>query len=301
VPDDAAVYQLDEERALIVSTDFFTPIVDDGYDYGAIAAANALSDVYAMGGRPLLALNIAALPDDLPLDLIAEIMRGSAETVRQANAVIAGGHTIKDKEPKVGLAVIGEAHPAHVMTKAGAQPGDLLMLTKPLGTGVVTTAWKNDKATEEHLAEAVGWMKRLNRDAAEAGLAADAKAATDITGFGLVGHAVEMARASKVSLRFTFEALPLLEGARLYGEDMGIYPGGSSENRKAFVKETRIEAKLTYEQEMLLFDAQTSGGLLLAIPPGAREAFTAAMTERSAAWWQVGEAAPPEEALIVVK
>ncbi len=210
-PDDAAVYRLDDARALIITTDFFTPIVDDPYQYGAIAAANALSDVYAMGGQPLVALNIAALPPDLPPDMMAQIILGMAEKVREAGAVIAGGHTIQDKEPKVGLAVIGLGHPDHLLTKAGARPGDVLILTKPLGTGCITTAAKNDKADAAHVAEAIRWMVQLNRDGAEVAVELGVRAATDITGFGFMGHATEMAEASGVTLRLQWNGIPLID------------------------------------------------------------------------------------------
>ncbi len=190
--DDAAVYRLSDDQALVATVDFFTPIVDDPYAYGAIAAANSLSDVYAMGGRPIFALNIAAFPADLPEDVMAAILRGGAEKVREAGVPIAGGHTIQDKEPKYGLVVLGLVDPRRVLTKGGAQPGDVLVLTKPLGAGVITTALKRDLATEEQVAVATASMLRLNRAASEAALAAGVRAATDVTGFGLLGHAREM-------------------------------------------------------------------------------------------------------------
>jgi selenide,water dikinase len=298
-PDDAAVYRLDDERALIVTTDFFTPIVDDAYEYGAIAAANALSDVYAMGGRPLLALNIAAFPANLPPDLLGEVLRGAAEKVREAGAVIAGGHTIQDKEPKVGLAVVGLAHPDKLLTKAGAQPGDALILTKPLGTGTITTAAKNDKAEAAHLAEAVGWMSRLNRAASEAALAAGARAATDITGFGFLGHASEVSEASQVTLRVSFDAVPFISGVEGYAEAW-IFPGGSAANKQAFEKHVRFEDSVKDSEQMLLFDAQTSGGLLVCVPPDQVEAFDAVMAASGAPWWQVGEVLPRGEQGILV-
>ena len=288
VPDDAAVYRLDDERALILTTDFFTPIVDDAYDYGAIAAANALSDVYAMGGTPLIALNIAALPPDLPADITAQIILGMAETVKEAGAVIAGGHTIQDKEPKVGLAVVGLAHPDRIFTKANARPGDVLVLTKPLGTGCITTAAKNDKAQPEHVAEAVAWMIRLNRAAAEAAALAGSRAATDITGFGFLGHASEIADSSGVTLHIDFENVPLMDGAKGYAAQW-IFPGGSTNNRLAYEAGVQFADTITEEQRMLLFDAQTSGGLLIALAPDQVETFAAAMTERDAPWWPVGE------------
>ena len=299
MPDDAAVYRLDDERALVVTTDFFTPIVDDAYRYGAIAAANALSDVYAMGAQPLLALNIAAFPPDLPPALLSEILRGAAEKVREAGAVIAGGHTIQDKEPKFGLAVVGLAHPDALMTKAGARPGDVLILTKPLGTGTITTAWKNDRADEAHLAEAIEWMSRLNRAAAGAALQAGAKAATDITGFGFLGHASEMADLSGVTLQVTLGRVPFLEGARVYAGQW-IFPGGSSANRLAYGPLVHFEKGISEEEQMLLFDAQTSGGLLVAVPADQVETFGQEMDRRGASWWQIGEVVERGEASVLV-
>jgi len=279
-PDDAAVYRLDEARALIVTTDFFTPIVDDPYQYGAIAAANALSDVYAMGGRPLLALNIAALPPTLPPEMIAQIMVGLAEKVREAGAVIAGGHTIQDKEPKVGLAVVGLASPDRLLTKGGARPGDWLILTKPLGTGCITTAAKSDQARPDDLVEAAAWMMRLNRDAAEVAEGVGACAATDITGFGLLGHATELAEASGVTLHLDAAQMPLLPGAEQYATSW-IFPGGSAANREAYQRGVRVVGDLPEHRLMLLFDAQTSGG-------------------RQAPWWDVGQVGPREDVPLVV-
>ena len=181
-PDDAAVWQLEEQRALVVTTDFFTPVVDDPYDYGAIAAANALSDVYAMGGSPFLALNIAAIPPLLPVEITAAILRGGADKVKEAGVVLAGGHSIQDQEPKYGLVVLGFVHPQQVITKRSARAGDVLLLSKPLGFGVVTTALKRDQVDPFHLAETVSWMKRLNKDASELALAAGVRSGTDITG-----------------------------------------------------------------------------------------------------------------------
>lgn len=298
-PDDAAVYRLSDDQAVIFTTDFFTPIVDDPYQYGAIAAANALSDVYAMGGRPLLALNIAALPPDLPVGMMMAIMRGLADTVRTAGAVIAGGHTIQDKEPKVGLAVMGLTHPDRLLTKAGAHPGDVLVLTKPLGTGCITTAAKNDKAEAAHVEEAIGWMMRLNRAAAEAACAVGAHGATDITGFGFLGHAVEMADLSGATLHVRFGGIPLMSGARRYA-DLWTFPGGSASNKNAFEGAVRFAPDLTAEEQMLLFDAQTSGGLLIAIPAGQVEAFGAEMAARGEPWWEIGAVGVREDVSIVV-
>jgi len=298
-PDDAAVLRLDDERALIATTDFFTPVVDDAYQYGAIAAANALSDVYAMGGQPLLALNIAAFPTSLPVSILTEILRGSAEKVREAGAVVAGGHTIQDKEPKVGLAVIGMAHPARLLTKAGAQPGDILFLTKPLGTGTITTALKRDLARPEHLLEAVGWMTRLNRAASEAAVEVGAHSATDITGFGLLGHASEMADLSNVTLRFSMSTIPLMSGARDYAGQW-IFPGGAANNKQAYESLVRFEGAIPQEDQMLLFDPQTSGGLLIAVPASQREMFAQEMARRDAPCWQIGRVTARSDIAIIV-
>ncbi len=287
LPDDAAVLRLDDERALIFTTDFFTPIVDDPYSYGAIVAANALSDVYAMGGRPVLALNIAAFPDNLPISLLSEILRGSAEKVREAGAVIGGGHTIKDKEPKVGLAVIGLAQPDQLFTKKGAQPGDVLILTKPLGTGTIATAGKNGQAQQAHLDEAIRWMSVLNRDASLAALAAGVHAVTDITGYGLLGHASEMSKAGRVTFRLNANQIPWMSGVDEYAAQW-IFPSGSEDNRRTYAPGVRFDEGITDEKQMLLFDAQTSGGLLIALPPSGLETFCAAMTKTGSSWWNIG-------------
>src|SRR5215211_4981299 len=232
-PDDAAVWRLDEERALIVSTDFFTPVVDDAYDYGAIAAANSLSDVYAMGGKPFLALNVAALPEDLPDEISSQIIRGGAEKAREAGVVIAGGHTVKDLEPKYGLVAIGFVDPRKMLSKSGLKIGDVLVLTKPLGFGVTTTALKQEKADELDIIEAVDWMKRLNKTACQLAIEFNLRGGTDITGYSLLGHAVEMAVASGVALRFDFAKIPFTSGAHKYAE-MGNFPGGAFDNKKHF-------------------------------------------------------------------
>lgn len=299
VPDDAAAYRLDAERALIFTTDFFTPVVDDPYAYGAIAAANALSDVYAMGGTPILALNIVAFPPDLPTHILSEVLRGGAEKVREAGAVLAGGHTIQDKEPKYGLAVVGLAHPDRLMTKAGARAGDVLILTKPLGTGVITTATKRDQVDLAHLDEATRWMSTLNRAAAEAGIASGAHGMTDITGFGLIGHASEMAIASNVTIHIDFASVPFMNGAREYA-DQWIFPGGSSNNKAAFEELVAFGEGLRDEDKMLLFDAQTSGGLLIALPESQLDQFASEMEKRSTDWWRIGDFAEPQSARIVV-
>jgi selenide,water dikinase len=263
-PDDAAVWKLDDDRVLIVSTDFFTPVVDDAYDYGAISAANSLSDIYAMGGTPFLALNIAALPPSLPPLVSREIMRGGAEKAKEAGVVIAGGHTIQDEEPKYGLICLGFAHPDLLMTKSAAKPGDALIITKPLGFGVTTTALKNQKAAPEHIHEAVVWMKRLNRKAGELAQSFGVKAATDITGFSLLGHAWEMAQQSGVGMNIYSEMIPFISSAREYA-NQGNFPGGAYDNKLYFSKHIKVPKSMTEEELMLLFDPQTSGGLLISI------------------------------------
>lgn len=292
-PDDAAVWRLDDDRALVVTTDFFTPVVDDPYDYGAIAAANALSDVYAMGGSPFLALNVAALPPDLPAELLADILRGGAEIARQAGVVIAGGHTIQDKEPKYGLIVLGFAEPARMITKSGARPGDQLVITKPLGFGTTTTALKRGLADPEDVQEAVDWMKRLNKTAAELAVKNNLRGGTDITGFSLLGHAWEMAEASGVGMRFYFDRIPFISGAKGYAREW-IFPGGSSDNRLFFGEHIQFPAQFDEAWQMLLFDAQTSGGLLLAVPQVKLDSFLQQAAALEQPVWVIGEATAGE-------
>lgn len=287
-PYDAAVWKLDEEHALVITTDFFTPVVDDPYDYGAIAAANALSDVYAMGGRPFLALNIAALPPDLPAEISAEILRGGAEKAREAEVVVAGGHTVQDKEPKYGLVVVGMADPKRLFTKKGARVGDALMITKPLGFGVVTTALKSALADPADVAEAVNWMKRLNRKACELAQEVGVRGATDITGFSLLGHGLEMANASQVGLELHLSQIPFLEGARKYAEEW-IFPGGASDNRHFFQDRVSFAAQISEMEQMMLFDAQTSGGLLLAVPSEQVERILERGAQAGQPLWQIGK------------
>ena len=263
-PDDSAVYRIDDERALISTVDFFPPVVDDPYDFGAIAAANALSDIYAMGGQPLMAINLVAYPDGLDMRILSEILRGGAEKALEAGIVIAGGHTVTDKEPKYGLAVTGMIHPDKILTKGGAQPGDRLVLTKPLGTGVITTALKNQQADEAHVATAVASMSRLNRDAARLAQEIGVHAMTDITGYSLVGHGYEMAEASDVDLVIDYDALKWLPGAKAYAQQE-IFPGGTFRNKDYFSQWVRSDKKLGEATENLLFDPQTSGGLLMAV------------------------------------
>jgi selenide,water dikinase len=278
---------LDEGRALVVTTDFFTPVVDDAYDYGSIAAANSLSDVYAMGGQPFLALNVAALPDDLPAEISSEIIRGGAEKAHEAGVVIAGGHTVKDKEPKYGLVVIGFVDPRRMLSKGGLKVGDALVLTKPLGFGVTTTALKREQAEEQDLLEAVTWMKRLNRTASQLANEFELRAGTDITGYSLLGHGLEMATASKVALRLEFNKIPFISGARKYAE-MGCFAGGAFDNKAYFESQVQFSNSIDEENQMLLFDPQTSGGLLLGLPQEKLDAFLTRAKELDQNAWVVG-------------
>ena len=286
-PDDAAVWRLDDERAIVVTTDFFTPVVDDAYDYGAIAAANSLSDVYAMGGKPFLALNVAALPDNLPAEISNEIIRGGAEKAREAGVVIAGGHTVKDKEPKYGLVVIGFVDPRKMLSKGGLKVGDTLVLTKPLGFGVTTTALKQEKADEQDVLEAVNWMKQLNKTASQLANEFGLRGGTDITGYSLLGHGMEMAEASGVSLKFDFANIPFISGARKYAEQ-GIFPGGAFDNKKHFESKVKFADSMDEPSQMLLFDPQTSGGLLLGISHEKLESFITRAHEVDQAVWVIG-------------
>lgn len=309
-PDDAAVYRLDHERALIKTTDFFTPIVDDPWTYGAIAAANAMSDVYAMGGEVIFCLNIAGFPEDLDGAIIAQILAGGAAKVREAGAAIAGGHTVTNPEPFYGLSVTGLIHPDKVMRKGGAQPGDRLFLTKPLGTGVVTTAAKLTGGGEtrphrlarraqgkpdldpRHLDAAIISMSKLNRAAAAAARAAEVHGATDITGFGLLGHGSEMARAvhetAGACFRIRAADVPVLPGVWEYIE-AGYVTRGSKRNPEHFGAHVQFATQVTAAQRTLLWEAETSGGLLVAVPINNVGAFCNHCEQQSQSCWEIGE------------
>lgn len=264
--DDAGVYKLSDELALIQTVDFFTPIVDDPFDFGQIAAANAMSDVYAMGGRPITALNMVCFPvKTLELGILEQILMGGAEKVAEAGALLVGGHTVDDPEPKYGLAVTGVVDPARLITNAGAGPGDDLVLTKPLGTGIITTALKTGLAGEKEVKEAVRTMKELNRPAAEAMQEVGAKGATDITGFGLLGHACQFAKASGVSLHIDSSRIPLLPKVIEFAEQ-GAVPGGAMNNMRHFAPAVSFGPGVPPPIRTILFDPQTSGGLLISIP-----------------------------------
>jgi selenide,water dikinase len=284
--DDAAVYRVNDQQAIISTADFFPPVVDDPYAFGAIAAANALSDVYAMGGQVLMAINLAAWPDDLDYAMLSEIFQGAADIVAQAGAVIAGGHTVTDKEPKFGLAVTGMVHPDHILTKGGAQPGDILVLGKPLGTGLITTAHKHEQVDESDLAAAIASMMRLNRGASQALQRTGVHAVTDITGFGLLGHAWEMASQSLAGMRFEYDALPLLPHARHYAET-GHITGGAYRNAAYLLPHVRCNERLNEVDREILWDPQTSGGLFAAIEATLWPELAALAPE--VLFWRIGE------------
>jgi len=289
-PDDALVWRLDDERALVHTADFFPPVVDDPYTFGAIAAANALSDVYAMGATPLFAINLASFPDDLDPEILAEILRGGGEKVREAGAVIAGGHTTTDREPKYGLAVTGIVHPDRVLSKSGARPGDILLLTKPLGTGIITTAGKRERASDEEMAAAVASMTRLSAASSKLFVEAHPRvhALTDVTGFSLVGHGHEMAHLSGVALRFRLDALPVLPGVRAHAE-AGAVTGGGRRNEEYYAPFVERPRDLPSWQSALLHDPQTSGPLLAAVAPEGADPLLAAFRAAGETAWVVGE------------
>mgnify|MGYP005840127851 CR=1 FL=1 len=289
--DDAGVIRVREDLALIQTLDFFTPIVDDPRLFGRIAAANALSDVYAMGGVPLTAMNIVCFPRrSLSLDVLREVLLGGHEIVREAGALLVGGHSVEDPELKYGLSVTGAVHPERVVTNAGARPGDCLILTKPLGTGVLATAIKGGLAPPETEAEAVRWMTALNKDAAEAMQETGVHACTDITGFGLLGHALEMARASRVMVEIRASRVPLIPGVRDLAS-MGLLPAGSFANRRFCERAVAVTEGIDPLLVDLLADAQTSGGLLISVPAARCEALHAALQRRGVPHHEIGKVA----------
>lgn len=263
--DDAAVYKLDDEKAIIQTLDFFTPIVDDPRDFGRIAAANSLSDVYAMGGEPTIALNIVGFPNCLPIEVLGEILAGGAEKVQEAGALLVGGHTIEDDEPKYGLSVTGLVHPDKVLSNANAKVGDVLILTKPIGIGVMNTAIKGEMASKEEIEEAVQVMAYLNKDAADGMKQVHVNTCTDITGFGLVGHLYEVAKASGVTIEVFSSDVPILKGAREHAE-MGLLPAGMYKNLAYVQDYVKVAEGIEEVMIDLLHDPQTSGGLLISLP-----------------------------------
>jgi selenide,water dikinase len=293
--DDAAVYRLSPDLAIVETVDFFPPVVDDAYTWGAISAANAMSDVYAMGGEVMFALAVAGFPRDFPKSLIAEVFRGGAEKVAEAGGVIAGGHTVVDAEPKYGLCVTGRVHPDRVLIKGGLRPGDRVFLSKPLGVGVVTTAGKNGVASADALAAAVASMLRLNRVAAQVASRVGVSGATDITGFGFAGHASEMIEASAAGLAISASRLPLLPQA-LELAVAGQWSGGMKRNRRyveaLFGSRLEISADVPPALASLLFESETSGGLLFSVAPDRAPAVLPAFAEHGEQCWEIGEVLP---------
>ncbi len=289
IADDAAVYAVAPDSAIVQTVDFFPPIVDDAYAAGQIGAANAMSDVYAMGGEVLFALNIAAWPEEVSTEALEELFAGAVDKVREAGGVVAGGHTIIDREPKFGQCVTGRVDPRVMLLKRNLRAGDEIWLTKPIGTGILTTAHKRQSVTPEDLASAIASMVTLNRGAAQAAVAAGLHAGTDVTGYGLAGHAHEMAERSGVQVRIDASAVPLLPGAHGHAE-AGIDFGGLQRNREHFVDKRLVRLEgLDDATTLLVIDPQTSGGLLLGVPPAHRAAFERECASRDVRAWRIGE------------
>src|SRR5688572_8683616 len=287
-PDDAAAYRVSDDLAIIGTLDFFPPLVDDPRTFGEIAAANALSDVFAMGGRVLFALSIAAFPEELPRDVLAAIFEGASSKVREGGGTLAGGHTIRDPEPKYGLAVIGAAHPDMLLRKGGAKVGDILVLTKRLGTGVLVSGARQGRTSEANLATAIEQMRTLNRAASEVLVGLGIRAATDVTGFGLLGHGFEMARASGTRFAFDAASLPALPGARELAA-AGVETGGAAHNRRFVAPALEVAKEVGPAFVMLAHDPQTSGGLLAAVPADRRETVDAALADAGVERWWIGQ------------
>lgn len=299
--DDAGVYLLNERQALVQTIDFFPPIVDDPFTFGQIAAANALSDVFAMGGQPLTVLNMIGFPvGKMPPSIFIDILHGSGEKVEEAGAVVVGGHSIKDQELKFGLAVTGLVNPEQMVTNAGAHPGNVLILTKPLGTGIITTGIKRGKVSLELTELVTRQMATLNKVPSELMVLHRCHAATDITGYGLLGHAYEMAAASEVTIKFFSECMPLLEGALQLAAD-GMIPGGANDNRAYLADKVKTADNIEKNLLKVLYDPQTSGGLLIAINPDRAEHFERDMAARNLPCWRIGEISDKTEYPIVVE
>ena len=286
-PDDAAAYRVTDDLAVIGTVDFFPPLVDDARTFGEIAAANAMSDVFAMGGRVLFALSIAAFPEELPHGVLAEVFGGASDTVRLAGGTLAGGHTIRDPEPKYGLAVIGAAHPDRLLRKGGALPGDSLFLTKHLGTGLLVSGSRQGRTAPKDLAAAIDGMRALNRAAAEVLVANGVRAATDVTGFGLLGHGLEMARASGARFAFEAAALPALAGALDLARD-GVETGGAAHNRRFVMAELELGPGVSDEVVTLAHDPQTSGGLLAAVSRDRLDRVLSDLDDAGVSAWRIG-------------
>jgi selenide,water dikinase len=298
--DDAAVYKVNDETAIIQTVDFFPPMVDDPYLFGQIAAANALSDVYAMGGKPVLALNIVCFPNCLPTDVLESILRGGADKVSEAGAIIAGGHSVQDDEPKYGLSVMGTVHPQKMLANATAKPGDVLVLTKPLGCGIINTAVKGDLADKETVSKAIKYMAMLNKQAAEVMDKVGVNACTDITGFGLLGHASEMAKGSNVSLELWSEECLIIPGVIELAQ-MGMIPAGAYSNRQHLGKDVMFSSNVPRALQDIMFDPQTSGGLLISVPEPKVDGLLNLLTAQQVPGVAIGRVLAAEEQLITVR
>ena len=300
--DDAGVYQLTDDLALVQTVDFFTPIADDPFTFGQIAVTNALSDVYAMGAKPLTALSVACFPEDLDPEVLAQILKGGESKLKEAGVALLGGHTVNDKELKYGLSVTGTVHPHRVLTNAGAQVGDILILTKPLGTAVLTTALKGGLVTEDDISQCILSMSTLNKAAMEAMVEAGVHGCTDITGFGLIGHGVEMAKAANLQLEIYWDKLPLLPQVMDFIEK-GAVPGGTYSNMEYFQQDVFLGGR-SQNEKLLLFDPQTSGGLLIAVSPALAEGLLATINNgqpiKGAIIGQVKEKTKDDPYLLVV-
>ena len=301
--DDAGVYQISDELAVVNTLDFFPPIVDDPFTFGAIAAANALSDIYAMGATPKLAMNIVCFPKELGTEVLGDILKGALSKIAEAGAILVGGHSIQDTEVKFGLSLTGFVDPARLVTNAGARAGDVLILTKPLGIGVITNAMKGGRLKEAGAGEAVNSMTTLNRAAAEAGSEASVSACTDISGYGLMGHAMEMAKGSGVSLVIEAGAVPMLPGALELAADSSNLPGSLGRNKEYIASEVSVSKGVDPVRELLLYDPQTSGGLLFSIPAAAGGRLIELLSERGVSAARIGSVveAKGEESSINIK
>ena len=297
--DDAAVYRINDDNALVLTVDFFAPVVDAPYDYGYIAAANAMSDVYAVGGSPMLALNIACFPRSLDTATSREILRGGADAANLAGAIIVGGHTVEDDEPKYGLAVVGHVNPGHQIGHDGAQAGDMIVLTKPIGSGILTTAIKGAKAPDSQTQHAIHVMKQLNREASEAMQVADAHAATDITGYGLVGHLSNIAAASNLTLQISASEVPLMAGAPELAAD-GCISGGSMRNFEESADFVEWDEEIDELTRQVLCDAQTSGGLAIVMPPDRVDSLLNQLQRRQVSGTVIGTVTEKSSSLIEV-
>ncbi|SDZ34554.1 selenophosphate synthase [Proteiniborus ethanoligenes] len=298
--DDAAVYKINEDTAIIQTVDFFTPVVDDPYTFGQIAATNSLSDVYAMGGEPKLAMNIICFPTCLPPQIMADILKGGYDKVNEAKAILIGGHTVEDDEPKYGLSVSGFIHPDKVLTNCNAKVGDKLILTKPIGIGIINTAIKAQMVDEETYNKAVKIMTTLNKYAKDAMLKADANSCTDITGFGLLGHALEMAEGSNVTIKLYSEKIPVLSQALEYAK-MGLVPGGAYSNMSFIGDKVSFDNRITQEMKDILYDPQTSGGLLISVDANKVELLMKELEGNATQYGIVGEVLEKQQKYIIVE